>query len=129
MPFLYLTKTTEYAERELADRHIHFGYNTFDNSMIDVGLTRKLSDDELMSWLYLIAGEAVERWRLPGFELPDSTPDLLQRIQALWKFNVVPMTRKNLDSVKDYPFNGLCGGLPHRNDSIPVGSLEISKAG
>lgn len=128
LPFLYLTKDSGRSDRELAKTHLHVGYSTFDNSMIDIRLTRNPSDEELSHWLHMIAGEAIERWRVPGFEVPENDPELLSRIEALWKPGIFPLTREKLEAVMDYPFNGLCAGPPGENGPAPAVSLELSNA-
>lgn len=111
LPYLYLTSEHDVFARELAERHLHCGYNLFDNSFIDIGLTRNLSDLELESWLQMIAGEAIERWRIPAFEVPAKYPELIKRIESIWKHGVFILSKEKLAEVLDYPFNGLCGGV------------------
>jgi len=112
LPFLYLDSSTTADVRESARPYLHCGYNTYDNSHVDVALTRKPNDDELREFLYTIAGEAVERWRLPGFEIPPGNEDLLSRIKGMWEPGVHPVNLETLETLADYPFNGRCGGLP-----------------
>lgn len=129
LPFLYLTADSKESDRQLAERHLHVGYNTYDNSMVDIGLTRRMSDGELTNWLHMIAGEAIERWRLPGLEVPEEEPNLLSRIEKLWKPGVESLDEKRLRELSDYPFNGLCGGIPADKVPISDNSPALSKAG
>ena len=115
LPVFYLPQKPGNARRELGRRYLHAGYNLKGASLTDTTLTKKLDDNELLAWLTVLAEEAIERWKLPGFEVPKRNPDLVDRVRALWEPGVLPVEDSLMVAAADYPFNGLCGGspLPH----------------
>jgi hypothetical protein len=112
LPFFFVESSASQARRKVARRYIHPGNNLLEDTLIDIGLDRELSDDDLLTWLKMIAGEAIELWKLPGFEVPDKYPDILDRVRRLWNPGLVPAEQPILAAVADYPFNGFLGGLP-----------------
>ena len=113
LPFFYIDHKTSDSIRDLASKSLHVGFNTFDNSLIDVGLTRSMNVKELEDWLYMIAGESLDRWRLPGLEIPKDQPELKSKIEDVWEPGIFKLTLDRVKEFSDYPFNGQCGGLPH----------------
>lgn len=111
LPFFFLPTNSGKTRREIAERYLHVGYNTKGQTLIDIGLGKKLTDDELVQWLQMIAGEAVERWRLPGFEVPKKHTGLPDRVRKLWKPGLLDAEEHLMAAVADYPFNGFFGGL------------------
>ena len=57
----------------------------------------------------MIAGEAVERWRLPGIEVLDGDGFSMEEIKELWKPGLHRFSPSNLKKFADYPFNGIFG--------------------
>lgn len=112
LPFFQVEAGTEGERRKTLCRYLHFGNNLVDGSLLDVGLNKELKDEELVKWLKMIAGEAMERWKLPGFETPVGQPDLPHRVRHLWDAGVLEAEEPWLEAAADYPFNGFCGGVP-----------------
>ena len=115
LPFFHLPLNPGKERRELGRRYLHVGHNLKGSSLIDMGLAKDLNDRELLTFLRMIAGEAIERWMLPGFEVPKCNPDLVARVHKLWEPGVLPLDEALMAAAIDYPFNGFCGGnpLPH----------------
>ncbi len=59
----------------------------------------------------MIAGEAIEIWKLPGFEIPKDKPDFLDRVRRLWQPGLMEFDVSAAKNAADYPFNGLLGGI------------------
>lgn len=111
LPFFFLPSGASAEQREVAREYLHVGFNAVGDTLVDTGLDKPLTDEELASWLFLIAGEAMDRWKLPGFETPPAFPDLPERVQRIWEAGVLTAEKSLLDAVADYPFNGFCGGV------------------
>jgi len=109
LPFFVLKFPIPHTQRSLALRYIHPGNNLVRNTLVDIGINKELNDEELRQWLFMIAGEAIERWKLPGFELPNQESDLFERTQRLWPSGVLEFSEPVVNAAKDYPFNGYCG--------------------
>jgi len=110
LPFVCLTPGATLERRRFALRFIHPGNNLIGDSLTDIGLERELSDPELSAWLEMIAGEAIELWKLPGLELPPEQSNLPERIRRLWAAGILELDETLMPLVADYPFNGFCGG-------------------
>jgi hypothetical protein len=110
LPFFFLKPNAKPSQRKKGARYLHPGYNLVEDSLTDIGITKRLDDDALSRWLHLIAGEAVERWLLPGFEVPPAQPDLPERVQRLWDAGILKFEPQIAGTAINYPFNGLCGG-------------------
>lgn len=108
LPFFCLQSGAGAQQRAIARRYLHPGYNMQGNTLTDIGLNRQLTDEELLRWLEMIAGEAVELWKLPGFEIPARFPDLADRVRRLWKPGLLNAEEEKMIKTADYPFNGLC---------------------
>lgn len=110
LPFFFLEHGASKPQRALARRHLHPGNNTIGDSLTDIGLDKELSDDALLNWLRMIAEEAMELWKLPGFEVSEKNPDLGNRVRKLWEPGLLEVDEFLMSAVGDYPFNGFCGG-------------------
>jgi hypothetical protein len=112
LPFFFLENSPSTERRNTARNFLHCGYNLLAGTLIDIGLEKDLSDSELSNWLKMIAGEAVERWMLPGFEIPSKHPDLFARVQRLWEPGICQADPIGMADAAKYPFNGLCSDAP-----------------
>ena len=99
-------------QRAYFRQYLHPGNNTIGTSFVDIGLDKELDDRELGKWLRMIAGEAMELWKLPCFEVPAKFPDLPGRVQNLWESGICDASEECVTRLASYPFNGLCGGIP-----------------
>jgi GR25 family glycosyltransferase involved in LPS biosynthesis len=113
LPFFFVEADASQERRELARKYLHPGYNTWGHTLTDIGLIKELSDSDLLAWLRMIAGEAVELWKLPGFEVPTHYPTLPDQVRRVWEPGLMVHDDYLLPLVSDYPFNGFCGGAPH----------------
>ena len=113
LPFYFLPPDSTDPQRAFFRRYLHPGNNTLGNTMIDVGLDKELNDEDLTSWLKMIAGEAIELWKLPCFEVPAKQPDLSTRVQKLWAPGLQEAEENSISRMADYPFSGFCGEVPH----------------
>lgn len=96
LPFVLVPKGVAGDDLARAKQLCHFGWNTVPSTARDRGLTRALSAGTLRPFLEMIAGEAIERWLLPGVEVTD---DEATRIKEVW-----PWTVDNAEACRDYPF-------------------------
>lgn len=112
LPFFFLGPNPSTEEKALAARYIHAGNNLLEGTFIDIGINEALDDEGLKRWLHMIAGEAVETWLLPGFEVPPQFPDLAERVRGIWEAGLLNVSGDVLEAVSDYPFNGFFGGAP-----------------
>lgn len=109
LPFFYLEHNPGQKRRKSAIRYIHPGNNLVGDSLTDIGLDRALTDGELLNWLRMISGEAIDHWKLPGLEVPEKHPDLVDRIRKLWEPGILEANEPVMTAVAAYPFNGFCG--------------------
>jgi hypothetical protein len=112
LPFVFLPNSPSHTQRTEASQFLHTGYNLSRDRLIDTGIKSPLDDAALLHWMNLIAGEAIERWLLPGFEVPDEYPHLHRQAMNVWQGGVVAFDPILIRSLANYPHNGLCGGLP-----------------
>ncbi len=112
LPFFFLETNATKQQRDSVRPFIHAGFNLINDSFVDIGLCNDLCDNRLLDWLRMIAGEAVEQWKLPGFEVPHKMQNLVNRVQKLWSAGLLKAEENQMRVTADYPFNGLCGGIP-----------------
>lgn len=113
LPFIYISSDSDITTRQLAQRYLHSGYNLIEDSLTDIGINGVLDDDSLLHWLNMIAGEAVELWKLPGFEIPKENCRVVDQARRLWDKGVIEFDEALVSAISRYPQNGLCGGIPH----------------
>lgn len=111
LPFFFVPCDTPKRHLRKLSMHLHAGNNLAPNTMIDIGLKRDMSDTELLEWLKLIAGEALEQWKLPSFQSPRDSMHLLERVIKLWPPGVREANSANIEEAADYPFNSLFTGI------------------
>ena len=119
LPFVVVPANATDQERDWFRLYLHPGNNLLGTTLVDIGLDKDISDEELTKWLRMIAGEAIERWKLPGFEVPQKFPELPDRVQNLWAAGICEASEECVTRLAPYPFNGLCGGIPPGIDSSP----------
>jgi len=112
LPFYYIDAPPSSRDAALARKYLHTGYTLEENSLLDIGIKTPLDDAALLNWLRMIAEEAVERWRLPGFQVPAGVPDFKEQVRRVWTPGLLKVDRALLRAVSDYPFNGYFGGIP-----------------
>jgi hypothetical protein len=111
LPFFFLPADASPAQRQMAGRHLHCGNHLLGDSLVDTGLNKELTDEQLTRWLKLIAAESMDHWKLPGFEVPAAHPGLPTRVHQLWEPGLLDAQEPLMKAVGDYPFNGFCGGV------------------
>ena len=88
---------------EMAKRYGHFGNHLVPSKLRDRGLEAAIKDPiSLGKFLEMIAGEAIERWLLPGVCLH---PGEQTAIEQLWKPGLADW--HTAPTLADYPFNHL----------------------
>jgi GR25 family glycosyltransferase involved in LPS biosynthesis len=112
LPFFFIKSNAKSPQRAVAKQFLHAGNNLVEDTLVDIGVKAPLSDQDLLKWLRLIAGEAIEQWKLPGFEIPHQYPALREQVTALWNPGLIEADHFMMQLVAEYPFNGYCGGLP-----------------
>lgn len=105
LPFVFLPINPSQSQMEAGRRYLHAGNNLAKDSLIDIGITKRLGDEDLKKWLEMIAGEAVELWKLPGFEIPAEFPDLPARAAKVWNSGLLHIDQASLETLQEYPFN------------------------
>ena len=66
----------------------------------------------MLDWLSMIAGEAIELWKLPGLEIPNDNVDSIDQIRRLWNPGLIEFDQNIVRCSSDYPFNGISGIAP-----------------
>ncbi len=109
LPFFFIKNATQ--GTKLFSKMIHTGNTLKEGTFTDMGITTKLSDGELLHWLKMIASEAVEKWKLPGFQVPEDQPGFVERVSKLWEADVYPYGPQKVKEFSNYPYNGYAGGV------------------
>ncbi|NNE93811.1 MAG: hypothetical protein HKN23_19345 [Verrucomicrobiales bacterium] len=104
MPFFFL-KSDAGDLAQKAKEVLHFGNSLRKGTLTDEGLDSSLDDTGLERWLNLIAREAIEQWKLPGFQLPETEENLLSRIQEAWSAGVREFDATIDCPPREYPYS------------------------
>jgi len=111
LPFFYMDHSHAPHELQNAHNYLHGGYNLEPSSLVDVGIKAPLDDQALAEWLRMIAGEAMERWLLPGFQVPCQYEKIVEQAGKLWPAGVLRFEEGLVRQYHDYPFNGIAAPL------------------
>jgi Glycosyltransferase family 25 (LPS biosynthesis protein) len=107
LPFIQVPRATSEVILCEVDGHVHFGWNLRPGTREDVGLEKCVaSDTELRAWLEMIAREALDQHKLPGWQHEGISAE---RVAALWAAGAreVEGGVAELPRLREYPFNGL----------------------
>lgn len=106
LPFVIVPRGLPDEERARIAESVWTGGTLIPGTLRDKGVKDAIAGD-LRSWLSMIAGEAIERWKLPGIEV---TPEEVRLVGKAWPQPLInDLVADALRGLRDYPANGLVG--------------------